>query len=62
MSFNSKIKKYAIAAHLKNGIGDRVIIARVKNDKQLKEIYSRISKKRKKALKGYTEENATVYK
>ena len=61
MSFNSKIKKYAIAAHLKNGIGDRVIIARVKNDKQLKEIYSRILKKRKKALKGYTEENIKKY-
>ena len=61
MTFNNKIRKYPIAAYLKNGNGNRVNLAVVKNDKQLKEIYSAISKKNKKVLKGYTEENIKKY-
>lgn len=58
MTFNHK---YPIAAYLKNGNGNRVILAVVKNDKQLKEVYSAISKKNKKVLKGYTKENIKEY-
>ena len=61
MTFNSKIRKYPIVAYLKNGNGMRVILAVVKNDKQLKEVYSAISKKNKKVLKGYTKENIKKY-
>ena len=61
MIFNNKIKKYPVAAYLKNGNGMRVILAVVKNDKQLKEVYSAITKKNKKVLKGYTEENIKKY-
>lgn len=61
MTFNSKIRKYPIAAYLKNGKGNRVILAVVKNDKQLKEVYSAISKKNKKVIKGYTKENIKKY-
>ena len=61
MTFNNKIGKYPIAAYLKNGNGMRVILAVVKNDKQLKEVYSAITKKNKKVLKGYTEENIKKY-
>lgn len=61
MTFNSKIRKYPIAAYLKNGNGMRVILAVVKNDKQLKEVYSVITKKNKKVLKGYTKENIKEY-
>ena len=61
MTFNNKIGKYPIAAYLKNGNGMRVILAVVKNDKQLKEVYSAITKKNKKVLKGYTKENIKEY-
>ena len=61
MTFNNKIIGYPIAAYLKNGNGNRVNLAVVKNDKQLKEIYSAISKKNKKVLKGYTERNIKKY-
>lgn len=61
MTFNNKIGKYPIAAYLKNGNGMRVILAVVKNDKQLKEVYSAITKKNKKVLKGYTKENIEKY-
>ncbi len=61
MTFNNKIRRYPIAAYLKNGKGNRVILAVVKNDKQLKEVYSAISKKNKKVLKGYTKENIKEY-
>ena len=61
MTFNNKIGKYPIAAYLKNGNGMRVILAVVKNDNQLKEVYSAITKKNKKVLKGYTKENIEKY-
>lgn len=53
--------KSPVAAYLKNGCGNRVILAVVKNDKQLKEVYSAISKKNKKVLKGYTKETIKEY-